>query len=187
MIDARRLGWFAVIADVAITAILTAFLLIATDGQLDAVPRPIALLALYASPGVIGAIGVARERRSLLLAAAIVLVPGSVLSMAGVTLVFVLPMVLFAAAAASMGAARGGLVAAIAETTVVAGLVLAAGFALFALTGNSCATSDGATSCGSGLLTVQGVAVELGLLAAAILFAGWRARLSTGLGRRPAP
>src|SRR5438067_2056973 len=83
---AVRLGRLAAVADLTLTAFLTALLLRITDSGLDAIPRPLALLPLYAAPGIVGALGVLGRRRSLLLAAGVVLVPGSIVSFTGVTL-----------------------------------------------------------------------------------------------------
>jgi hypothetical protein len=59
------------------------------------------------------------------------------------------------------------------ELTVVAGLMLGAGLALFALSWSGC--SDSGSICGSGFLTLGGVGLELALLTAAIALAAWRA------------
>lgn len=69
------------------------------------IPRGVALAALFAVPGIIGAIGALRGRRSLLAAAAMLSVIGSVLSFSGVTLLFLAPALIFAAAAGAGGAA----------------------------------------------------------------------------------
>jgi hypothetical protein len=172
----ERLARLGVVADLVLAAVLTAFLFIATSGWLDAVPRPLALLGLYATPGIVGAFGVMGRRRALLLAAAIALLPGSFLSMAGVTLVFLLPLVLFAAAASQM-ARDVRWFGELADVVVLFGLMLGAGVALLALTANTCATNPSAAACSSAALTIQGVAAELALLVAAIGYAAWRAGL----------
>jgi hypothetical protein len=174
--NGERLGRRGVVADLVLAAVLTGFLLITTDTGLDAVPRPLALLALYATPGIVAACGVMGRRRSLLLAAAIVLLPGSFLSMAGVTLVFLLPLVLFAAAASQMTRDVRRFEG-LADVVALAGLIVAAGIALLALTADTCATDPAAAACSSAALTIQGVAVELALLLAAVGFAAWRAGL----------
>lgn len=169
-----RLGRMAVVADLALAAFLTALLLRITDSTLDAVPRPLALLALYATPGIVGALGVAGRRRSLLFAAGVVLAPGAVLSFAGVALMFVLPLALFWAAAVTMDppVPRQSRAVEVAELTIVAGLMLGAGVALFALSGSGC--SDSGSICGSGFLTREGVGLELALLMAAVAVAAAR-------------
>lgn len=175
-----RLGRLAVAANLALAAFMTALLLLITHSSLDAVPRPLALLPLYATPGIVGALGVIGRRRSLLFAAGVVLAPGAVLSFAGLTLMFALPMALFWAAAVTMQRPAGHPSRAVelVELTVTAGLMLAGGLALFAWSGSGCNASG--SICGSALLTLQGVALELALLTAAVGIAAWRALGSSG-------
>lgn len=170
-----RLGGLAVVADLVLAGFLCALLLLTANEPLDAIPRPLALLPLYAAPGVVGALGVVGRRRSLLFAAGVVLAPGSVLSFAGVTLMFVLPLALFWAAAVTMDSPnpRPSRAIELAELTVVASLMLGAGLALFAASRPGC--SDSGSICGSGFLTLEGVGLELALLLAAVGFAAWRA------------
>lgn len=166
----------AVLADLALAGFLTILLLRITNDEPDAIPRPLALLALYTAPGIVGALGVLGRRRSLLFAAGLVLGPGSLLSLTGVTLIFALPMALFWAAGVTMGRPmlRSSRVAELAELTVSAGLMLGAAVALFATSWSGC--SDSGSTCGSGFLSQEGVGLEVLLLAAAILFATSRAR-----------
>jgi hypothetical protein len=175
-----RLGRLAVVADLVLASVLTAFLLRVGHESLDAVPRPLALLALYAAPGIVGAVGVMGRRRSLVFAAGVVLAPGSVLSFAGVTLIFVLPLALFWASAVTMGPPAGlpRRTAEFGELTVAAGLMLVAAVALLSLTWAGC--NDSGSICGTGFLSVEGVAVELALLGAAVAFAAWRVRSREG-------
>jgi hypothetical protein len=70
----------------------------------EPVPRGLAMVGLYALPAVIGAIGAMRGRRSLLAAAAVMSTVGSVLAFSGVTLLFLIPAFVFAAAAATSSA-----------------------------------------------------------------------------------
>jgi hypothetical protein len=65
----------------------------------EPIPRGLALGLLYALPAVIGAIGATSGRRPLLAAASIMSVVGSVLAFSGVTLMFLVPAIVFAAAA----------------------------------------------------------------------------------------
>lgn len=184
-----RLGWMAVVADLVLAGALTALLFLITTSSLDAVPRPLALLALYATPGAVGAIGVRGRRRSLLLAAGVVLVPGSVLSFAGVTLVFVLPAVLFWAASLTMAPPkpRPSRATELAEVAVIAALMLGAAPALFGLSWSGC--SESGSICGSGFLSLAGVGAELALLVAAVGVAadrtGWRPRAGGIDGSQP--
>lgn len=71
----------------------------------EAVPRGLAIGLLYAVPAVIGALGAIGSRRSVLGAAAIASTVGSVLAFSGVTLIFLVPAVLFAGAAGATGSA----------------------------------------------------------------------------------
>jgi hypothetical protein len=72
----------------------------------EVVPRGLAMGLLYATPAVIGALGAIGRRRSVLAAAAAATTIGSVLSFSGVTLIFLVPGLLFAAAAGAT--ARAG-------------------------------------------------------------------------------
>ena len=170
-----RLGRMAVVADLLLAGFLTALLLVLTSSDLDAIPRPFALLLLYATPGIVGAMGVIGRRRSLLYAAGVALAPGSVLSFTGVTLIFVLPLALFWAAAVTMGppGPRPARIVELAELSVLAGLIVGAGVALITLTEAGCNASG--SHCSSAVLTGRGAAVEVGLLLAAVGFAAWRA------------
>jgi hypothetical protein len=168
-----RLGRLAVVAQLVLTGLLTALLLGMSHPSLDVVSRPLALALLYATPGVVGALGVVGRRRSFLFAAGIVLVPGSILSFTGVTLIFVLQLALFWAAGVGMGPpARGPSVAAeLTELIVLAGLILASGLALFTLSGSGC--NDSGSICTSSFLTLKGVGLELALAIAAVGFGAW--------------
>lgn len=65
----------------------------------EPVPRGLALGVLYALPALVGALGAVGERRSVLAAAAVLSTIGSVLAISGVTLVFLAPALILAAAA----------------------------------------------------------------------------------------
>jgi hypothetical protein len=65
----------------------------------EVVPRGIAIGLLYAAPGVVGAIGAIGGRRSVLAAASFASAIGSVVAFSGVTVIFLVPALLFAAAA----------------------------------------------------------------------------------------
>lgn len=170
-----------VAADLLLTALLTAFLLLMTNDHLDALPRPIVLAALLATPAVIAGIGIVRRRRSLLMAAALPLIPASVLSWGLVTLPYAGVALLFVAGATSPSlAAETRALQAIHATqaALVALLVLAAGWVvLFGATVNTCVSDPGASACGSGVITNAGVVAGALLLGSAIALAA--------LGRRP--
>jgi hypothetical protein len=169
-----RLGRLGAASDLLLTGILSVLLLALTNQSSDAIPRPLALLPLYAAPGLVGALGVVGRRRSLLAAAGVVLAPGCLLSFAGVTLIFVLPLALFLAAAATMGPPdpKPSRLTELVEISVVSGLVLTAGVSLFALASAGCNASG--SICGSGFVTARGVAIEVVLLIAAVGFAAFR-------------
>ena len=75
-------------------------------GPPEPVNRGLALGLIYALPAVVGGLGAWAGRRSLLAAAAIACAVGSVLSFSGVTLLFLVPALLFALAAARPRGAR---------------------------------------------------------------------------------
>jgi len=71
----------------------------------ETVPRGLAIGLLYAVPAVIGALGAIGGRRSVLGAAAVASTVGSVVAFSGVTLIFLVPALVFAAAAGAIGSA----------------------------------------------------------------------------------
>ena len=162
--------------DLILTATLTIFLLVATGpDRLDPVPRPLVLAALLATPAVIGAMAIARRRRSLLIAAAMPLVPASLLSWAFVTLPFAIVAVLFVAGAASLprpAETAGARLIHASQGFAVASLVLLAGWAvLFGLTTETCVSDAVSTLCGNGVITVEGLGVAVALLVGAVVLA----------------
>jgi hypothetical protein len=84
--------------------------LVAASNQAPGLPAPvpwfIVLAALLATPAVIGGLGAVSGRGSLLAAAGILCLVQSVLSFSGVTLVLLLPGLIFLRAAAAVGAPR---------------------------------------------------------------------------------
>jgi hypothetical protein len=77
----------------------------AFPNPLETIPRGVALALLYALPAVVGAIGALQGRRALLAAASAASAIGSVLAFSGVTLIFGVPAILFAAAAGAQSPA----------------------------------------------------------------------------------
>jgi hypothetical protein len=65
----------------------------------EVVPRGLAIGLLYAVPAVVAALGAIGGRRSVLAAAAFASAAGSVVAFSGVTIIFLVPALLFAAAA----------------------------------------------------------------------------------------
>jgi hypothetical protein len=184
--DPRRIAWLGIAADFLLTGLLTAFLLNATDSDGDAVPRPLVLAMLYASPGVIALVGTWRREPLVVAAAAVPLAFGSFLSWAFVTLPFLIPAAILMVGSEGIGrpgsrgrAANAATILAAAASSV---LVVVAGWAVLSgFTSDTCTGGEGVTSCGTGLIATNGVLVAGGLLAAAILFA----LLATAIPRRP--
>ena len=173
----RSLGpaGIGVALNLVLAAMLTAFLLSATHSGGDAVPRPFVLAALLATPAVIAAIGIARRRRSLLLAAGVPLIPASFLSFALVTLPFAIVALLYAAGAASIQPTeepRTLRVRHAFQAATVAFFVVAAGWVvLFGLTVSGCFDIPGGTECGESFTSAAGAAVAAILLIGAIVLA----------------
>ena len=170
-----RLALFGAAIDVVLAAVLGVFLGVVTNGPGDAVPRPLVIAILFAVPGLIAALGAVGHRRGLLIAAAAILIPGSVLSFALVTLIFIFPTAMFVAAAARMPHAHQTLVSKLAGFGLALGvlaLVLAAGWAvLLGLTEEACFAVPGGSGCGSGLISTRGVVVAAVLGGLAIVMA----------------
>lgn len=103
---ARGLGLAGAAAQLALVVLLGF-----VGGRPDAYPNPpylvsrsVVLAGLFAVPAIIGAIGAVSGRRSLLAAAAALSTIGSVLSFSGITLLFLVPALLFGAAAGASDA-----------------------------------------------------------------------------------
>ena len=104
----RAMGLAAVAVQLALAALLGG---IATGSGAfpnppEPVPRGLALGVLYALPAAVGALGALGRRRSLLAAASVLSAIGSILAFSGVTLIFLVPSLLFAAAAGAMASAH---------------------------------------------------------------------------------
>jgi hypothetical protein len=170
-------GLTGVFADLLLAGLLGAFLSVATEPTGDVVPRPIVLAVLYAVPGVIGLIGVRARRRWVLVAAALPLLPGSLLSFTGVTLVFIAPAALMLIGASDMRAEpghRGNRALTAATAIFVAALVVAAGWAaVIGLTESGCVAIPGGQTCSSAFVSVRGVLVASACLVAAVAIAAW--------------
>jgi hypothetical protein len=98
----RRLAWIAGGAAVAFSVGI--WVLARSQGGLnppDLVPRPLVSAILLATPGVLGWIGAATERRTLLVAAGILCTFQSVIAFSGVTLIYLVPGIMFLRAAAA--------------------------------------------------------------------------------------
>ena len=96
------------LAQVAFAGFMAAFIGLARSfpDPPQSVPRWLALGLLFSLPAVIGALGATSGRRALLAAAAALSGAGTLMSFSGLTLVFVLPTLLFAAGALAAPPAR---------------------------------------------------------------------------------
>jgi hypothetical protein len=105
--QARRLGLLAA-ALAALCAAGLAFVAASnqTPGLPAEVPWPFVFGAILGTPALIGALGAMSGRRVLLVAAGILCVVDSILSFSGVTLVFLVPALIFVRAAAAAPPAR---------------------------------------------------------------------------------
>jgi hypothetical protein len=93
---ARGLAW---IAGVSVVAFAVAIWLLAGRSDHneppDLISRALASAVLLAAPGVIGLIGAATGRRSVLVAAGVICLFQSAISFSGVTLIYLMPAILF--------------------------------------------------------------------------------------------
>jgi hypothetical protein len=104
-------------------------------------PRGVALGLVYAMPAAVGYMGAVKGSRSLLVAAAIVQLPGSILSWSGITLLFLVPAILFGAAAVALSRSSGRgapSLGGVVVTALVAALILGAGLAVIFITQPLC-------------------------------------------------
>ena len=109
-------------------------------------PRGVVLLVAFGLPGVVGIIGATRRRPGLLVAAALTSFGGAVIAFSGVTLIFLIPAVMFAMGAVAIAAApadahsgwlASGFAQLLAATCIVA-LLVAGGAAALLLTDAAC-------------------------------------------------
>ena len=109
-------------------------------------PRGTVLLVLYALPGLVGLLGVAARRPALLLAAGVASLIGAFVAFSGVTLIFVIPGLLFVAGAvrlvgAATGAVHDGWISGIAQgvlATAIVALFIGAGATVLLETDSGC-------------------------------------------------
>jgi len=176
-------GWLGVVLELVFAAGLALALSAFAMDRLDAIPRPLALLFLFGAPAVVAALGMMGRRRAVVAGAGAALLLGAPLSFTGVTVIFLIPALLLIVAAARLGASPGPRTTELVEATVIAALLVGAGIALFGLTAETCSTDlAGGTECGTGLLTIAGVAVEVALQVTAVVIAAWRSGLAARLG-----
>jgi hypothetical protein len=175
----NRLALLGAALDLLLSVALTAILAVAARDETDAVPRQLVLFGLFAAPGVIGLLGALANRRSVLVGAALPLLPGAFLSWAFLTLPFVVPAILMVVGAMS-GAPRPSRPispAGVLTALVLAVLLTGAGVvSLLWLTANTCAQTVAPVgwACSSSAITVEGAAVGGVLILAALAIAVFR-------------
>lgn len=147
--DDRFLGRVAVGIQLLCVVLIGAIALGAgrDTAQPELLPRPLIVLAAYAGPAIVGWLGVRRREPSLLVAAAATTFAGSFIAFSGVTLIFLVPAVLFAAGAVALEAAQAdgrredGVVAGLGRllaAALIAALLLGAGAAALLVTDSAC-------------------------------------------------
>jgi hypothetical protein len=122
---------------------------LASQSSPDFLPRGQVLLAIYALPGIVGLLGVTQRRPALLLAAAAASAVGSVLAFSGVTLIFLVPAVLFLVGAVrlastesgSPGRGVAGVLAGAGIAATLIALMIGAGASAFLVTDERCWTT----------------------------------------------
>jgi hypothetical protein len=110
------------------------------------VPRGLVLLVAFSLPGVVGYLGTMARRPALLVAAGVTSAIGAFIAFSGVTLIFLIPALLFLAGAVRLGLApagsgRGGLLANVVQVGIAAAivvLVLGAGASGLLITDEGC-------------------------------------------------
>jgi hypothetical protein len=141
--DDRFLGRLAGIVQL-LFACLIGVLATALGDEPDFVPRGIVLFVTFGVPGLIGIVGARRRQRALLVAAAVTSFLGSFVAFSGVTLIFLVPAMLFAVGALAIHPApdedRRALTHAVRAGAAVAIVVLsiAAGVAALLVTDAGC-------------------------------------------------
>jgi hypothetical protein len=160
MRQTRFLGRLAGLTQLVFAGLIAAVSAFASSGDPDFVPRWAVLFLWYALPGVIGLIGVQADRPWLVLVAGLTTAIGASIAMSGVTLIFLVPAILFLFGAARLarstpsrrgdGWARG--LAQLGLAAAIAVLVVGAGAALLVNTDSACWTE---------YRTAAGVRIEL--------------------------
>jgi hypothetical protein len=107
--SARRLSWIAGGAVIAFSVAI--FILASTNRSLDPpdlLSRPLASALLLATPGLVGWIGAATARSSVLVASGVACLFQSVIAFSGVTLIYLVPAIMFLQAAHGASGPRDG-------------------------------------------------------------------------------
>ena len=102
-----RLARLGVLTQVMFAVLIGAVSGLAGGVEPDFVPRPVVLLAIFALPGLVGLLGVARHRPAMVFAAGIASAIGSLVAFSGVTLIFLVPASLMLIGAARVPAEPG--------------------------------------------------------------------------------
>jgi len=131
----------------ALTQIIFATLIggvsaIAADHSPDFVARPLVLAALFALPGVVGLLGIRRERAGVVIAAAAASAAGAFIAFSGVTLIFLAPAALMAIGSVQLASGRlddpRDFVPRLARAVLAVALMLAAGWSALLVTDRAC-------------------------------------------------
>lgn len=134
----RFLGWVAVGATLAIALALTWLRARGDDPPGMLAGGLVGFLAAFAGPGLVAAVGLARRRPDLLVAAAIVLICLAPLSMGGVTLPLLIPAIILLYVARRTPASGLNPARRVATALATIGLLATAPIALFATTETIC-------------------------------------------------
>jgi hypothetical protein len=138
---AARYGRLGAGAQLLLAVMIGAVATLAGGATPEPFPRGVGLALIYAVPALVAYLGALRGSRSLLVAAAIVDIPGSILSWSGSTLLFLLPAILFWTAALRMPAITGRTAPSLGGVVVmvlVAALMIGAGLAVIFVTQPLC-------------------------------------------------
>jgi hypothetical protein len=193
----------------ALTQIIFATLIggvsaLAGDRSPDFVPRPLLLAGLFALPGVVGLLGIRRERAGVVIAAAGASATGAFIAFSGVTLIFLAPAALMAIGSARLAGGRlagpRDIALRLARAVLATALMLAAGWSALLVTDRACyvlretqggmvveptafATGElsvpadaSGVGCSEGLISARGFGLGLLLGGGAIAVAGLPAR-----------
>ena len=142
-------GRLAAVTQIIFAGLIGGVSTIAGASEPEFVPRGIVVFGTYALPGIIGLIGVLRLRPGLLVAASIAAAIGSFLAFSGVTLIFLVPALLFAAGATRLRAetdanaprSLSGLLTQMGVAAALVVLVLGAGSSALLIVDEGCWTA----------------------------------------------
>jgi hypothetical protein len=162
-VDPGRLG---AATQLLFAAILGALAIANAQPSPEPVPRGLAVLIIYGVPGLIGYLGAVRGSAAPLVGAALVDIPGSVLSWSFVTLIFLVPAILMGAAAAGVGRAerRPAGIAGVVVAAAIAALLVGGGVAFLFVTEPLCwiTTTTGLETSYQVVPTIENIALGAG-------------------------